>query len=127
MTLEDYQQTRRHFDVIAEGLHSEIRQVTEGGAMTSETLERFRGAFEEFRGKTDRNFDQLRAETARNFAGVRAEAKAFRAETATEFKAVRGEAQAFRAETARNFADVQSQIGQTYGDLDRRLRAVENP
>ena len=42
MSSEDHEQTRRHFDVVAEGLRSEIQQVAEGVAARDEKLECFR-------------------------------------------------------------------------------------
>jgi hypothetical protein len=130
MTLEDHEETRRHFDVVAEGIRSEMRFLADGLAVTNEKLERLSN-------DTDRRFAETRADMAAGFKVVRGEIqavrtemaegfKAVRAEMAGEFEAVRAEAKTFRAETARNFTDVRTQIGSTYSDLDRRLRAVDH-
>ena len=70
MSTEDHEQTRRHFDVVAEGLRSELRQVADGVALNTEALERFR------------------AETARNFTEVRAEIRLSHADLNRRPKAV---------------------------------------
>jgi hypothetical protein len=70
MSTEDHEQTRRHFDVVAEGLRSELRQVADGVAMNTEALERFR------------------AETTRNFADVRAEIRLSYADSNRRLKTV---------------------------------------
>jgi hypothetical protein len=141
MTLEDHEETRRHFDVVAEGIRSEMRFLADGLAVTNEKLERLSN-------DTDRRFAETRADMAAGFKVVRGEIqavrtemagefqavraemaegfKAVRAEMAGEFQAVRAEAKTFRAETARNFTDVRTQMGSTYSDLDRRLRAVDH-
>ncbi len=66
MSSEDHEQTRRHFDVVAEGLRSEIRQVAEGVAMNTDALERFRA-------ETGREFAAVRADMSAGFTSVRAE------------------------------------------------------
>ena len=96
MSREDHEETRRHFDVVAEGLRSDMRFLAEGLAMTNETLERFRAEFETFRDDTGRNFTGAHAELA-----------------------------AFKEETGRNFADVRAELRATHSEVDRRLKAVE--
>jgi hypothetical protein len=52
--MESAQETRRHFDVVAEGMRSEIRVIAEGHAMLSEKIDR------EFR-RVDRRLTRLEA------------------------------------------------------------------
>lgn len=40
MTREEMEEVKRHFDVVAEGLRGEIRQVAEGVALVNERLDR---------------------------------------------------------------------------------------
>lgn len=40
MTREEMEEVKRHFDVVAEGLRGEIRQVAEGVALVNEGLDR---------------------------------------------------------------------------------------
>ena len=114
MSREDHEETRRHFDVVAEGLRSDMRFLAEGLAMTNETLERFRAEFGTFR-----------ADTGRNFAGAHAELATFKAETGRNFAGAHAELAAFKAETGRNFADVHAELRTSHSEVDRRLKAVE--
>ena len=99
MSTEDHEQTRRHFEVVAEGLRSELRQVADGVAMNTETLERFRaetkGEFATVRREMTDGFAAVRSETARELAAVRAEvadgSAALRAEMADGFASIGGE------------------------------------
>jgi hypothetical protein len=79
MSREDHEETRRHLDVVAEGLRSDMRFLAEGLAMTNETLERFRAEFATFR-----------ADTGRSFADVHAELRTSRSEVDRRLKAVEG-------------------------------------
>jgi predicted nuclease with TOPRIM domain len=83
MTLEDRDDIKRYFDVVAEDLRSEIRAVAEGVAMNTERLDRLDGRLDRLEAKGDRleaNVDRLdgefrafREETRENFATLRAE------------------------------------------------------
>jgi hypothetical protein len=115
MSREDHEQTRRHFDVVAESLRSDMRFLAEGLAMTNDTLERFREELTDFK-----------AETGRNFAGAHAELATFKAETGRNFANAHAELAAFKAETARNFGDVRAELGASHSEVDRRLKAVES-
>ncbi len=79
MSREDHEETRRHFDVVAEGLRSDMRFRAEGLAMTNETLERFRAEFATFS-----------ADIGRSFADVRAELRISHSEVDRRLKAVEG-------------------------------------
>ncbi len=55
-------ETRRHFDVVAEGLRSEIRLLAEGIGTLDQKVERFREEVREEFHKVDRRFLRLEAE-----------------------------------------------------------------
>jgi hypothetical protein len=110
MTSDDREDIKRHFDVVAENLRSEIRLVAEGNAMTAESLERLRGDVEAFRAETARELAAVRSETRQVAEGVVMNTESL---------------ERFRGETARNFADVRSEIRLSYSDIDNRLKAVE--
>ncbi len=57
-------QTRRHFEVIAESLRSEIQAVAEGLSALDENVERFRNEVREEFSKVDRRFLHLDARIA---------------------------------------------------------------
>ena len=134
MSTEDHEQTRRHFEVVAEGLRSELRQVADGVAMNTETLERFRaetkGEFATVRREMTDGFAAVRSETAREFATVRREMTdgfaAVRSETARELAAVRAEvadgSAALRAEMADGFASIGGETPSSRPDRPQRAR-----
>ena len=57
-------ETRRHFDVVAESLRSDIQVVAEGLSALDEKVERFRGEVHQEFGKVDRRFLRLEARMA---------------------------------------------------------------
>ena len=57
-------ETRRHFDVVAESLRSDIQVVAEGLSMLDEKVERFRDEVHQEFGKVDRRFLHLDARIA---------------------------------------------------------------
>lgn len=57
-------ETRRHFEVVAEGLRSEIQVVAEGLSMLDEKVDRFRDEVHQEFGKVDRRFLHLEARIA---------------------------------------------------------------
>ena len=110
MTPEEREEMQRHFGVLTEDVHSQLRMVAEGNAMTTEAVQRLSEKVDAFRA----DFDGSRLETAREFTAVRA-----------QIAVVSGEAGAFRVETAHNFADLRAEIRSSYKDTDRRLKTVE--
>jgi hypothetical protein len=88
MSQEDHQQTRRHFDVVAEGLRSDMRFLAEGLATTNETLERFRTDTTREFAEVHRELDVFREATARNFADVHAEIRNSHSDIDRRLKAV---------------------------------------
>jgi hypothetical protein len=120
LTSEDREDSKRHVGVGVgvgvgvEGLGSEILQAVEGVATSDERLEHFRDELKAFRAETASAF----AVVGREFKTVRNEAKAFRHETTREFAAV-------RSEMAGAFGGVRAEIGASYSDVDRHLKAVE--
>ncbi len=90
MASEDHEQTRRHFDVVAEGLRSDMRFLAEGLAMTNETLERFRAETADELAAASAKLSAFRAEAARNFADVRSEIRLSHSDVDRRLKAVEG-------------------------------------
>ena len=62
MNPEERDDIKRHFDVVGEGLRSEIRLVADGVAHNTERIDGLSGRVEEFRGETRRSFSELRAQ-----------------------------------------------------------------
>jgi hypothetical protein len=74
MTEQESDEIKRHFDVVAEGLRSEIRLVAEGVAMNTEGLDRLAGRVGTVETKVDRLEGELHAfrdETRHNFSELR--------------------------------------------------------
>jgi predicted nuclease with TOPRIM domain len=53
MNAEDKEEIKRHFDVVAEGLRSDIRLVADGVAMNTERLDRMDGRLDTMDGRLD--------------------------------------------------------------------------
>ncbi len=70
MSREDHAETRRHLDVVADGLRSDMRFLAEGLATTNETLGRFRAEFATFRDDTGRSIADVRAELGASHSEV---------------------------------------------------------
>ena len=117
---------KRHFDVVAEGLRSEIRVVAEG--LRSEIHVVAEGLQSELRvvdEKGDRRFDDLKrhfdvvGESLRSDIRLVAEGVAgLDGKFTPEFVTVREE---IREQTG----EVKSLLRVSYGDLDRRVQALE--
>ncbi len=121
MASDEHEEIMRHFDVVAEGLRSDIRLVAEGVALNGERLDRLEASQEAHRAETARNsveIQALRSEMTREF-------KAVRTEMARGFADVRAEADASRAETGQSFAGIRAELASAHSGFDRRLRAVE--
>jgi hypothetical protein len=100
MTSDDRDEIKRHFDVVAEGLRSEIRLVAEGVQTNTDWLDRVEGELRTVRGEVHAVQDGLRA--------------------------VQGELHAFRDETREGFGELRSQIRLSYSELERRLTVLEH-
>lgn len=59
--VEQFAENRRHFDVVAEGLRSDIRLVAEGVVMVDEKLDRFRDEVRTQFGQVDQRFLRVEA------------------------------------------------------------------
>ena len=141
MTPEEREEMQRHFGVLTEDVHSQLRMVAEGNAMTTEAVQRLSEKVDAFRA----DFDGSRLETAREFAAVRGrldgldgrmdglDGRMDRLDGRMDGLDGRMDGldgrmdglDGFRKETARNFADLRAEIRSSYKDTDRRLKTVE--
>jgi len=141
MTPEEREEMQRHFGVLTEDVHSQLRMVAEGNAMTTEAVQRLSEKVDAFRA----DFDGSRLETAREFAAVRGrldgldgrldgldgrmdglDGRMDRLDGRMDSLDGRMDGlDGFRKETARNFADLRAEIRSSYKDTDRRLKTVE--
>ena len=99
MTPEESNDIKRHFDVVAVGLRSDIRMVADGVSMNTQKIDHLDGEFREFKSE---------------MYGFRDEMYGFR-----------DEMHAFKDETCRNFIELRSMIKLSYAELDRRLTTLE--
>ncbi len=75
MTGEDREDIKRHFNVVAEGLRSEIRLLAEGVGANNEKLDRFEGRLDRFEGRLDQldfRIDRLETRIVEEFGEVKA-------------------------------------------------------
>ena len=141
MTPEEREEMQRHFGVLTEDVHSQLRMVAEGNAMTTEAVQRLSEKVDAFRA----DFDGSRLETAREFAAVRGrldgldgrldgldgrmdglDGRMDRLDGRMDSLDGRMDGlDGFRKETARNFADLRAEIRSSHKDVDRRLKTVE--
>jgi predicted RNase H-like nuclease (RuvC/YqgF family) len=96
---EGNEETRRHFDVVAEGLKSEIRVIAEGHGVLVEKIDRL-----------DTRMDHL-------------ETKVDRLDTRMDH--LETKLDGFIVETRTNFEEVRASIKFSYAELDRRLTFLE--
>ena len=120
MTPEEREEMQRHFGVLTEDVHSQLRMVAEGNAMTPEAVQRLSEKVDAFRA----DFDGSRLETAREFAAVRGRLDGLDGRMDSLDGRMDG-LDGFRKETARNFADLRAEIRSSHKDVDRRLKTVE--
>ena len=120
MTPEEREEMQRHFGVLTEDVHSQLRMVAEGNAMTTEAVQRLSEKVDAFRA----DFDGSRLETAREFAAVRGRLDGLDGRMDSLDGRMDG-LDGFRKETARNFADLRAEIRSSHKDVDRRLKTVE--
>ncbi len=99
MTPGDRDEIKRHFDVVAEGVRSDIRLLAEGVATNSERLDRIDGRLDRVDGRLDGIDGRL--------------------------DRVEGEVHALRDETRQGFTELRSQIRLSYSELDGRLTRLE--
>jgi predicted nuclease with TOPRIM domain len=99
MTPEDRDDIKRHFDVVAEDLRSDIRMVAEGVAMNTERLDRVDARLD----GVDRRLDRVEGKVGR----------------------LEGEVHASRDEMRQGFAELRSKVQPPNSELDRRLTTLE--
>jgi hypothetical protein len=103
MTHDEAEDIKRHFNVIAEGLRSDIRLVAEGHAGLDRKIDGVRQELHEFRGE------------ARSEIRLVAEGQ----------EALRQDAADFRLEVQGEFRDVRALIRLSYTELEDRVKLVE--
>ncbi len=146
MTPEEAEDIKRHFNVVAEGLRSEIRLVAEGHAGLDQKIDGVRRELQEFRSEARSELrvvaEGLRSEirlVAKGHAvldqridGVRRELEKFRGEARSEIrlvaegqKTLRQEAADFRQEVRGEFRDVRKLVEREVVSLKTRLEDTE--
>jgi|SRR3989304_7237732 len=96
----------RHFDVVAEGIRSELRSVAEGHGMLAGGQKRLED------GQNALADGQRRLEVSLQVF-------------ADSLKNLDDKVEAFRVEVATNFTELRSMIKFSYAELDRRIRTLE--
>jgi hypothetical protein len=104
VTRDEADDIKRHFDVVAERLEGQIRQVAEGVVLNGERLDKVDQRLD----KVEQHFDRFETEVRSEFAQVREREDRFEREVRTEF------------------GEVKSMIKLSYTELDRRLSTLEH-
>lgn len=81
MTRDEADDIKRHFDVVAERLEGQIRQVAEGVVLNGERLDKVDQRLD----KVEQHFDRFETEVRGEFAQVRERQDHFEHEVRTEF------------------------------------------
>lgn len=97
---QDNEQTRRHFDVVAESLKSEIRVIAEGHGVLVEKIDGLGTRMDSLETKVDR--------------------------LDTRMDHLETKLDGFIVETRTNFEEVRASIKFSYAELDRRLTFLES-
>src|SRR3972149_1391917 len=103
MTRDEMEAVKRHFDVVAERLESQIRVVAEGHSFLVNKL----------------------AAVDQHIADVRGELHSEIQVLADGQGVLRDEIKTFRTEVAGEFSELRSMIKFSYAELDRRIRTLE--
>ena len=111
---EDNEQTRRHFDVVAESLKSEIRVIAEGHGVLVEKIDGLGTRMDHLETKVDRLETKVDALDARMDS---LETKVDHLETKLD---------GFIVVTRTNFDEVRAAIKFSYAELDRRVAHLES-
>jgi chromosome segregation ATPase len=118
---QDNEQTRRHFDVVAESLKSEIRVIAEGHGVLVEKIDGLGTRMDGLETKVDR------LETKVDGLDTRMghlETKADHLEKKVDHLDTKLDG--FIVETRTNFEEVRASIKFSYAELDRRLTFLES-
>ena len=140
MTRDEADDIKRHFDVVAERLEGQIRQVAEGVVLNGERIGGVENRLDRLEARTDRletelhagfakvneRADRFEGEVRAEFAKVNERADRFEGEVRAEFAKVNERADRFEGEVGANFAEVKSMIKFSYAELDRRISNLEN-
>jgi len=137
-------ETRRHFDVVAERLITNIDTVAEGVVGANERIDRLSAdmanQFNHVNGRIDRfssdtanqfnhvngRIDRLSADMANQFNDVNGRIDRLASDMANQFGEVDGKIDSLSADLAIQFNDVRSMIKFSHHELDRRLHALED-
>ena len=111
---QDNEETRRHFDVVAESLKSEIRVIAEGHGVLVEKIDRLDTRMDHLETKVDR------LDTRMDGLDTRMD----RLETKVD--GLDHKLENFIVETRTNFEEVRAAIKFSYAELDRRVAHLES-
>ena len=118
---EDNEQTRRHFDVVAESLKSEIRVIAEGHGVLVDKIDGLGTRMDSLETKVDRLDTRMDGLDTRM---DHLETKVDRLETKVD--GLDHKLDNFIVETRTNFEEVRASIKFSYAELDRRLTFLES-
>jgi hypothetical protein len=90
-------ETRRHFDVVAEGMRADVRLVAEGVSTVAEGLSTVRGEVQEFR----KEVAQFRKEVADEFTELRSMIRLSYTELDRRLRTMEGDLQSLRVRVER--------------------------
>lgn len=125
---QDNEQTRLHFDVVAEGLKSDIRLLAEGHGVLVEKVDGLGTRMDRLETKVDRLETKVDAlDTRMGHMETRMdhlETKVDHLETRMDHLDTKLDA--FIVETRTNFEEVRASIKFSYAELDRRLTFLES-
>ena len=125
---EENEQTRRHFDVVAESLRSDIGKVAEGVAANTERLDRVDARLDKLEQHAERVDVHLVA-LDHKFEALdhKVEALDHKVEILDQkVETLDHKLDGFIAETRTNFEEVRASIKFSYAELDRRLTFLES-
>jgi chromosome segregation ATPase len=113
MNAEDKEEIKRHFDVVAEGLRSDIRLVADGVAMNTERLDRMDGRLDTMDGRLDAMDGRLDAMDGRLAA------------MDGRLDGMDGRLGRLEVEMRHGFGELRSMLKLSYAELEGRLTRLE--
>ena len=125
---EENEQTRRHFDVVAESLRSDIGKVAEGVVANTERLDRVDARLDKLEQHAER-VDVHFVALDHNFETLNQKVETLDHKVETldhKVEALDHKLDGFIVETRANFEEVRASIKFSYAELDRRLTFLES-